>query len=119
MTKPSSTLKLDRLISSLESAIGSATDREILALPGARADAHAVRRIIENIVEAEISRRSEVIPRSASERRRLLEMVVGSKMHIPNEIRMAYSSTKQVSDKEISAHLEKLLRMGLLKKLKS
>ena len=55
------------------------------------------------------------VPGSFSEKRKLLAELFAHRPSIPGQLRMAFSAHKPLSDSEVEAMVERLIRLGILR----
>ncbi|MCY4560110.1 MAG: hypothetical protein OXF79_27860 [Chloroflexi bacterium] len=56
------------------------------------------------------------VPASFSEKRKLLAELLAQRPGIPGQLRMAFSAPRALSDSDVDAMVEKLVRLGILRR---
>jgi hypothetical protein len=114
----SSRKKLDRLMTTLEDGLLRASDKELLALPGASESARRMQRLISSKSSTIEESIAVPIPQDSDSQRNLLALVMRSQ-NVPSELRMAFKDGRKISDDEVSLMLRKLMRAGVLSSRKA
>ncbi len=58
---------------------------------------------------------SRVVPDDPKERKKLLEVLVASRVSLPQQVRMAFSAKQEPTKSEVDALIARLIRIGILK----
>lgn len=129
---------LDNLLAGLEDSVLELTDQEVTVessqvlgsvgnvrgLIGGSLESHTTGQVLSKGHEPDTApghpakSRMDVprvpVPSHNSDKRRLLEQLVAHRSGIPGELRVAFSGRRTLSDAEIDAMVERLVRLGIL-----
>ncbi|MCK1671702.1 hypothetical protein [Bradyrhizobium sp. 150] len=112
MAKVTAYRKLDRILAGVETDILNVPDSDLLTSKGAAKAEKEVRAVINARLAIHDAEIVASVPNDARSRRELFELIARNNTHVPRDIRMAYSSSNKVSDRQVSMLLGKLLRHG-------
>jgi hypothetical protein len=111
-------MRLDRIVSAIESDVLSASDAEINSSKHSAAAEKAVRKLIDARVEIQEGQIVTPIPENADDRRLLFEILARNASRVPREVRKAYGAGRKLNNRQVSVLLRKLLHSGSLSSVK-
>jgi hypothetical protein len=111
-------MRLDRIVSAIESDLLAASDTEILSDKRSATAEKRVRKLVDARVAIHEREIVAPIPANADDRRLLFEILARNTSGVPREVRMAYGTGRKLSNRQVSVLLQKLLHGGFFSSVK-
>jgi hypothetical protein len=112
MTSKSASERLESLLAALEERILKASDREIVADSiSPKDEIRSVRELVQGHLPA---RHAQRLPPDVGARLALLQSILSANSKVPSSLRMALSSGRPPSEKEVEDLLRELIQLGVL-----
>lgn len=96
-------------------ALVNSNIRTFLSMDDSSSTSSAADVSLEDFEKRQSESASRVVPNDPKERRKLLEILVASRINLPQQVRMAFSANNKPTEPEVDAMIVRLIRLGILK----